>query len=101
MQRIDDQSEEDVRLAKNILVWVCHAVNPLTMDEMRHALAMSDLEGEKQIDDEDLPDSEILVSVCAGYVTMGLILPSRPRWPMSLKANIEHALYETRNFFKV
>ena len=73
MQRIGDQSEEDVRLAKDILTWVHHAVNPLTIDELRHALATS--EGDNEIDDEDLMDSEILVSICAGYVTMVLNPP--------------------------
>ena len=68
MQRIDDQSEEDVCLAKDILTWVHHAITPLSIDELQHALAMSNLEGDKDIDEEDLTDSEILVSICAGYV---------------------------------
>ncbi|KAL8791314.1 MAG: hypothetical protein Q9195_005933 [Heterodermia aff. obscurata] len=70
MQRIDDQSEEDVHLAKDILTWVYYAVNPLTIDELRHALATPEPEGNRKLDDEDLTDSEILVSVCAGIVTI-------------------------------
>ena len=66
MKRIDDQSEEDVCLAKDILTWVYHAINPLTIDELQHALATSNLEGDKVIDEEDLTDTEILVSICAG-----------------------------------
>lgn len=75
MERIGDQSEEDVRLAKDILTWVYHAVNPLTINELRHALATS--EGDREIDEEDLTDSEILVSICAGYVTMVLNPPHK------------------------
>ena len=75
MQRINDQSEEDVSLAKDILMWVYYAVNPLTIDELRHALATLDLEGDEEIDEENLVDSEVLVSICAGYVIMVFDLP--------------------------
>ena len=70
MQRIGDQSEEDVRLAKNVLAWIYYAVKPLTIDELRHALGTSDLEGDNEINEEDLTDGEILVSICAGYVAI-------------------------------
>ena len=86
MQRIGDQSEEDARLAKDILTLVCYAVRPLNIDELRHALATSGLEGDKEISDEDLTDSEILVSICAGYVTI-IFSPHCRRWYTSFNAN--------------
>ena len=77
VRRIRDQCDEDVRVATNILTLVCHAVRPLKIDELRHALATLDHEGVMEIDDEELTDSEILISICAGYVTMIFSSPCR------------------------
>ena len=79
LQRIDDQNKEDSSLAKNVLMWVSHALNPLTLIELQHAIAAMDLEEDKELDEEDLPDSEILISVCAGWVQLILPFPS-PDW---------------------
>ncbi len=72
--RINDQNRDDVFLAKQVLVWVFHATNPLTLIELQHAIAAISLDGETDIDDEDLPDEDILVSVCAGWVCLYLLL---------------------------
>ncbi|KAL8964937.1 MAG: hypothetical protein Q9183_004127, partial [Haloplaca sp. 2 TL-2023] len=48
LQRIDDQNQDDASLAK------------------KHAIAAMDLDGRTEIDDEDLPDEDIMISVCAG-----------------------------------
>ncbi|KAL8910022.1 MAG: hypothetical protein Q9171_004682 [Xanthocarpia ochracea] len=70
LRRINDQNHDDVSLAKQVLVWVFHARNPLTLKELQHAIAAIHLDGETDIDDEDLPDGDILVSVCAGIITV-------------------------------
>ena len=66
MQRIYDQSKEDASLAENVLMWVSHASRPLKMAELQHAIAVTDLEVGVQIDEEDLPEVDILIGVCAG-----------------------------------
>ena len=66
LQRINDQNKDDALLAENVLLWVTYASNPLTLGELQHAFAAMDLVDETELDDEDLPDGDILVSVCAG-----------------------------------
>lgn len=69
LQRINDQNKDDALLAESVLLWVTYASNPLTLIELQHAIAAMDLVIEEtEFDDEDLPDGDILVSVCAGYV---------------------------------
>ncbi|KAH0543788.1 hypothetical protein FGG08_001970 [Glutinoglossum americanum] len=68
MQRIESQDEGDVKLAEGVLSWISFALRPLTIRELQHALAV-ELE-DTDIDEEALSDEEILVSVCAGLVTV-------------------------------
>ncbi|KAL8870062.1 MAG: hypothetical protein Q9174_003806 [Haloplaca sp. 1 TL-2023] len=70
MRRIEDQSQDDASLAKKVLMWVVHTLRPLTLAELQHALAAMDLKGETDITDEDLPDEDIVISVCEGLVIL-------------------------------
>ncbi|KAL8858999.1 MAG: hypothetical protein Q9178_004480 [Gyalolechia marmorata] len=70
LRRINDQNHDDISLAKQVLMWVFHARDPLTLIELQHAIATISLDGETDIDDDDLPDEDILVSVCAGIITV-------------------------------
>ena len=66
MQRISNQTSDDASLARNVLLWICLALRPLSLVELQHALAAMDIEGDDELEDEDLPDGQILISVCAG-----------------------------------
>ena len=68
MTRIDKQNRDDRDLAENVLSWISYAVRPLSITELQHALAIE--KGHTEIDLEALPDEEILISVCAGMVTL-------------------------------
>lgn len=68
MERILCQKTSDVDLAHNILSWILHALRPLAVEEIQHALA-TEL-GQKELDRECLIDKEDIVSVCAGLVTI-------------------------------
>ena len=68
MQRIGCQDKEDVDLAYKTLSWISSALRPLTIKEMQHALAVEP--DQESIDDESLIDEDLLVSVCAGLVTI-------------------------------
>lgn len=67
IQRIWSQDAEDVSLAGRILSWISCAHRPLTVTELQHALAVTPKD--PYFDGEALTD-EILVSVCAGIVTI-------------------------------
>ncbi|KAH8880540.1 ankyrin, partial [Thozetella sp. PMI_491] len=66
MKRIADQNEDDRELAWKILSWVCLANRPLKKEEVQHALAVEI--GDSEFDDKNVPDEELLTSVCAGLI---------------------------------
>jgi hypothetical protein len=68
MLRISSQDEEDAKLAEKVLSWIFYAFRPLTIIEVQHALAVEP--GNMNFDEEALPDEDVLVSVCAGLVTI-------------------------------
>ena len=62
--QVNDQEE----LAKQVLSWVTRAKRQLTTSELQHALAVEI--GEPELDEDNLPQVDDLVSVCAGLVTV-------------------------------
>ena len=56
------------KLARQVLAWITYAQRLLTTEELRHALAI-ELD-ERALDDQNLNDTEEIVSVCAGLVTI-------------------------------
>ncbi|KAH8702902.1 ankyrin repeat domain-containing protein [Phaeosphaeriaceae sp. PMI808] len=68
IQRIEGQLSGDYERAKKVLSWITYAQRPLTTAEICCALAV---EPEKEeLDSENIPDVEDLVSVCAGLVVV-------------------------------
>ena len=68
MKRIEGQVKDQEELAKQVLSWITCAMRPLTTSELRHALAVE--VGQAELDKENLPEIEDMVSVCAGLVTI-------------------------------
>jgi hypothetical protein len=66
MERIEGQIADSQELAKQALSWITGAKRPLITLELRHALAVEI--GESEIDEDNLPEIEDIVSVCAGLV---------------------------------
>ena len=67
--RICSQNEECVKLSFRVLCWLSHANMPLEIRQLQHGLAVMDLDkDESEIEDEALPDVELMLSVCAGLV---------------------------------
>lgn len=54
-------------LARKVLSWVFHAFRPLTMLELQHALAVE--VGDAALDEDNIPEEGLLLSVCSGLVT--------------------------------
>jgi hypothetical protein len=69
IKRIEAQLPEDSALATTVLSWITYAQRPLTTGELCHALAVKP--GEEDLDKDNVPDIEDIVSVCAGLVTVG------------------------------
>ena len=68
MERINGQSAGFRELAIKVLSWITCAKRPLTVEELQYALAVEI--GEPELDEENLPEVEAMVSACAGLVTV-------------------------------
>lgn len=67
-ERIKAQNPDDADLAKKVVYWVFHAMRPLTVPELQHALAVES--GDTSLDVDSIPDEDLMVSVCAGIVAV-------------------------------
>ena len=68
INRIESQLPGNFALAKNVLSWITYAERPLTTGELSHALAVE--VGESELDPDNIPDIQDMVSVCAGLVAI-------------------------------
>jgi hypothetical protein len=68
MERIKGQVKDQEELAMQVLTWITRSKRSLTISELQHALAVK--VGESELDKENLPHIEDMVSVCAGLVTV-------------------------------
>ncbi|KAH8726741.1 hypothetical protein GQ44DRAFT_613477, partial [Phaeosphaeriaceae sp. PMI808] len=68
IKRIEGQLFEETAQAKKVLSWITYAQRPLTTDELCHALAVE--LGDEELDEDNIPDVEDIISVCAGLVTV-------------------------------
>jgi ankyrin repeat protein len=68
MQRIWGQSVSRTKLANKVLAWIVYAKRVLTASELRLALGVEI--GKRKLDYDSCPDLDIMVSVCAGLVTI-------------------------------
>ena len=62
------QDPDTKELAKMVLSWITCAKRPLTTLELQHALAVE--AGGYELDDDNLPEIQDMISVCAGLVTV-------------------------------
>ncbi|KAF2856939.1 hypothetical protein T440DRAFT_438129 [Plenodomus tracheiphilus IPT5] len=68
LERIEGQRTSHSKLAKNVLTWITFAKRPLTTAELCCALAVEPSKAE--LDPENKPDVDDIVSVCAGLVVV-------------------------------
>ncbi|KAJ7302178.1 hypothetical protein DFH08DRAFT_669087, partial [Mycena albidolilacea] len=66
IQRIDAQSKEDRKTARSTITWVANTKRLLTTEELQVALAIEP--GMRQLNQRNLMDIDIILSVCAGLV---------------------------------
>ncbi|KAL7910736.1 hypothetical protein GGI35DRAFT_478150 [Trichoderma velutinum] len=67
MARIETQGNVVQELAKKILSWLIYARRVLSIPELQHAVAVEP--NTQRLDEEFIPDKEMLGSICAGLVT--------------------------------
>jgi hypothetical protein len=67
MERISTQGKGSSDMAKKILAWILCAHRPLSTLELLHALAIEP--GDKEIDEDNILETEQLLTICAGLVT--------------------------------
>ncbi len=70
IERIEGQGKDYSDLAKRVLLWVINTFRPLSPVELQVAVAVQP--GMKELDDEDLDEQDLLVSVCAGLVVLDI-----------------------------
>jgi len=68
MERIFAQGKESSEMAKKILSWLLCARRPLSTLELLHALAIE--VGDTEIDQDNILDTEQVLTICAGLVTL-------------------------------
>jgi hypothetical protein len=68
MERIFAQGEGSSDMAKKILAWILCAHRPLSTLELLHALAVEP--GDTEIDEDNILGTELLLTICAGLVTI-------------------------------
>ncbi|KAK8017199.1 hypothetical protein PG991_008275 [Apiospora marii] len=68
MTRITGQLPGHAKRAKQVLGWIVHAERPLKTHELQHALGVKF--GQSSVDPKNLPETDHLVSICAGLVTV-------------------------------
>lgn len=68
VQRIYNQAPELVEVAESVLFGVVCAKRPLSVLEIRHVYATLELPDGAFLEDDDLPDGEILTSTCGGLI---------------------------------
>jgi hypothetical protein len=66
MDRIESQNKDDKEVALRALIWVANAKRPLSVHELREALAIE--LGAITLDADGMLDMEFIVSVCAGLL---------------------------------
>jgi hypothetical protein len=70
LQRISTQPTYEAKLARATLAWMTFAHRPLTPVELCTALAMALSEEKDEVDPDFLPDVDVVISLCAGLVTI-------------------------------
>jgi hypothetical protein len=71
VERIQAQDRDRAELAKMLLYWITSAFEPLTVDAIQHAILALELDqNQPSIDVTDVPQADILVTVCAGLVVI-------------------------------
>jgi len=65
-ERIEEQTDDEVSLARKVIIWLTYAYRPLKVTELQHAVAVPD-EGDG-FDEGDVTAEELIISACCGLI---------------------------------
>jgi len=68
MERIKGQNSDEQDLALQTLAWISCAKRPLSVPEIRHALAVE--QDAQKLDEDNLTEVDDILSVCAGLIVV-------------------------------
>ncbi|KAJ7589356.1 hypothetical protein C8J56DRAFT_784927, partial [Mycena floridula] len=68
MDRIRSQGKEEYELACHIFYWLAYAKRPLNIEELQHAVAVSD--DMTEMDHDAIVDVDMLTGICAGLIVV-------------------------------
>jgi len=68
LERIKEQGGDKAKLGMEVLMWVSRCERPLGPEELCHALGIE--ENTTELDPENIPAAEILISCCLGLVAV-------------------------------
>jgi len=68
IERIKAQGGDKSRLGMAALMWISHAERPLSVDELRYALAVE--LGTRDFNTNNIPSISTLISCCQGLITV-------------------------------
>ncbi|RYP56734.1 hypothetical protein DL769_009874 [Monosporascus sp. CRB-8-3] len=69
LSRIENQNPEERHLAERVIAWLCYSLRPLKLAELQYAMSV-DPEDDDDFGEEDLVPGDVIVSVCAGLVSV-------------------------------
>jgi hypothetical protein len=67
-ERMESQDTEYAELAETILFWVICARRNLTVRDLQHVYATRELSEGELLEEDDLPDGDILTEACSGLI---------------------------------
>lgn len=67
-ERIENQETEFAELAEAVLFWVVCARRNFTVQDLQHLYATRELSNGELLEEDDLPDGDILTEACSGLV---------------------------------
>ncbi|KAL9112035.1 MAG: hypothetical protein Q9227_003655 [Pyrenula ochraceoflavens] len=68
LERINQQSSNMRHIGVKALMWLCHSLRPLQLRELQHAIGVE--HDDEDFDEDGLSGAEVLITSCAGLVTL-------------------------------
>ncbi|KAJ7692540.1 ankyrin repeat-containing domain protein [Mycena rosella] len=97
MARINEQNEDDRKIALEALAWVATAKRLLTVAELREALAVEP--GAKSLDPDNFTDIGIILAVCAGLVIVDTkVADGKYVWDEEASPTVRLVHYTTQGY---
>lgn len=71
LYRIQKQSRDLAQLAMRMLSWIVYSLRPLNIEEIRHAMAIMDLDDDESLlEEDDFHNKTLLITSCGGLVVV-------------------------------